>query len=205
MDYKEILGFAGILLGIFALLAKGKTQRRVFYFLAITCLLVYSIIKPIYPFTILMIIAMGYYFYSIYKAKQSKVSINLLEVEYDNNYITEFIKNYKKDIYNFFPFYKPEKSHRCFLLMRDMNLAGIFIADIKDDVMTIEVDYTKPIYRDREIGNYIYKQNPGNFKKLGVSKLRAKSYHKGHSRFLLQMGFEQTYIDNQMYFVKNLD
>ncbi|MDD3859339.1 MAG: hypothetical protein PHW83_04015 [Bacteroidales bacterium] len=205
MDYKEILGFAGIFLGMIALIAKGKLQRRILFFLAIISLLVYSLIKPIYPFTILMIIALGYYFFSIYKAKQSKVSINLLEVEFDNNYIIEFIKNYKKDIYNYFPFYKPEQSHRCFLLMRDMNLAGIFIADIKDDIMTIEVDYTKPIYRDKEIGNYIYKQNPGNFKKLGVNQLRAKSYHKGHSKFLIQMGFEQTYIDNQMYFVKNLD
>lgn len=205
MDYTDILGFFGIVLGLIALIANGKLQRRILYFAAITSLLVYSLIKPIYPFSVLMIISLGYYFYSIYKARKSKVSINLLEVEPDNNYIVEFIKNYKKDIYNYFPFYKPEKSHRCFLLMRDMNLAGVFIADINDDVMTIEVDYTKPIYRDKEIGNYIYKQNPGYFKKLGVNKLRAKSYHKGHSKFLLQMGFEQTYIDNQKYFIKNLD
>jgi len=205
MEEKEILGFVGISLGLVALLAKGKLQRWILFLTAILCLLVYSIIKPIYPFTLMMIIAMGYFFFAVYKARKSKVSISLLEVESDNNYIVEFIKYYKKDIYNYFPFFKPDKSQRCFLLMRDMNLAGVFIGEIKDDVMTIEVDYTKPIYRDREIGNYIYKQNPGYFKKLGVNKLRAKSYHKGHSRFLVQMGFEQIYIDNQMYFVKNLD
>ncbi|HOZ30313.1 MAG TPA: hypothetical protein PLL66_05300 [Bacteroidales bacterium] len=205
MDEREILGFLGILLGLIAFIAKGKLQRRILFFIAIACLLIYSILRPIYPFTILMLIAMGYFFFSIYKAKKSKVSISLLEVESDNNYIVEFIKNYKKDIYNYFPFFKPEKSQRCFLLMRDMNLAGVFIAEIKDNIMTIEVDYTKPIYRDKEIGHYIYKQNPGYFKKMGVNTLRAKSYHKGHSRFLIQMGFEQTYIDNQMYFVKNLD
>jgi hypothetical protein len=205
METVDILGFAAVLVGLTGFLAYGKYQRRVLFIVAILSLLVYSLIRPIYPITALMVIVLGYYFFSIYKANKSKSSIKLLEVEFDNNYIVEFIQNYKRDIYNYFPFYEAQKSQRCFLLMRDMNLAGILIADIHDEVMKIEVDYTKPMYRDAEIGNYIYKQNPGYFKKLGVNKLIAKSYHKGHSRFLQKMGFQQTYLDNQLYFVKNLD
>ena len=108
---------------------------------AILGFIVYSIIRPIYPVAVLMFIVLGYYFYGIYKASKSKSSIKLLEVEFDNNYIVEFIKNYKRDIYNYFPFYEPHKSHKCFLLMRDMNLAGILITSINGDIMTIEVDY----------------------------------------------------------------
>ncbi len=100
-----------------------------------------------------MVAALIYYFYNIYKVTRSKMSIKLLEVEFDNSYIQEFIKNYKRDIYNYFPFYEPHKSHRCFLLMRDMNLAGILITSINGDIMTSEVDYTNPIYRATEIGN----------------------------------------------------
>lgn len=205
MEYWDIIGFAGVLTGIAGYFANGKMQRRVLLLCAILSLLIYSIIRPIYPFAIIMIVALIYYFYNIHKVSKSKMSIKLLEVELDNNYIQEFITNYKRDIYNYFPFYEPDKSHRCFLVMRDLNLAGILIASINKDIMTIEVDYTKKMYRDREIGSYIYKQNPGYFKKLGVNKLLAKSFHKGHSKFLQKMGFEQSYFDNQLYFVKNLD
>lgn len=205
MEYWDILGFAAVLVGLTGFFAFGKIQRRILFLVAILGFIVYSIIRPIYPVAALMVIVLGYYFYGLYKASKSKSSIKLLEVEFDNNYIVEFIKNYKRDIYNYFPFYEPHKSHKCFLLMRDMNLAGILITSINGDIMTVEVDYTKPMYRDTEIGSYIYKQNPGYFKKLGVNKLIAKSFHKGHSRFLRKMGFEQTYFDNQLFFVKNLD
>jgi len=205
MEYLDILGFAGIVVGLAGFFARVKFQRWVLFLISILSLLTYSILKPIYPFTALMIFVLVYYFYNVSKTYKSKASIKLLEVEFDNNYIVEFIKNYKRDIYNYFPFYEPSPTHKCFLVMRDMNLAGVMIASISDNVMTIEVDYTKPIYRDTEIGKYIYKQNPGYFKKLGVSKLIAKSFHKGHSKFLLKMGFEQTYFDNQMFFVKNID
>jgi len=205
MEQIDIIGFVGVATSVLGFLAYGKIQGRVVILISILLLLTYSLIKPIYPFAILMAVALIFYIYKVLKFKKSKASIKLLEVEYDNNYIVEFIKNYKRDIYNYFPFYEPHKSHKCFLFMRDMNLAGILIGSITGDMLTIEVDYTKPIYRDKEIGSYIFKQNPGHFTKMGIKKLVAKSFHKGHSKFLKKMGFEQTFIDDQLFFVKKLD
>lgn len=205
MENIDIIGFAGVATGLLGFFAYGKTQRRIIVFLAIGLLLAYSLIRPIYPMTALMVFVLIFYIIQIVKLQKSKASIKLLEVEHDNNYVVEFVKNYKRDIYNYFPFYEPHKSHKCFLVMRDMNLAGILIGSITGDILTIEVDYTKPIYRDKEIGSYIFRQNPGYFKKMGIQKIVAKSFHKGHSKFLKKMGFEQTFIDNQLFFVKNLD
>lgn len=205
MERIDIIGFVGVATGMLSFLAYGKIQRRIIIMLTIGILFTYSLLKPIYPFAVLMILVFGFYIIQIVKLQKSKASIVLLEVEYDNNYIVEFVKNYKKDIYNYFPFYEPHKSHKCFLVMRDMNLAGILIGSITENVLTIEVDYTKPIYRDKEIGNYIFKKNPGYFKKIGIKKIVAKSFHNGHSKFLKKMGFEQTFIDNQLFFVKSLD
>ena len=205
MEKIDLIGFAGIIIGFIGFVAFGKKQRQFLFIIAVLVLLCYSLIKPIFPFAFLMIVALGYLIFELIKFAKSKSSIKLLEVEYDNNYIVEFVKNYKRDIYNYFPFYQAHESHKCFLVMRDMNLAGILIVSINKEILTIEVDYTKPSYRDTEIGNYIYKHNPGYFKKMGISKLIAKSFHKGHSRFLKKMGFEQVYFDNQLAFVKNLD
>ncbi|HOK38600.1 MAG TPA: hypothetical protein PLC87_08030, partial [Bacteroidales bacterium] len=69
----------------------------------------------------------------------------------------------------------------------------------------IEVDYLKPGFRDYEIGEYMFKINPGYFKKLGVDRLITKSYHKNHTKYLKKMGFEETLIDGQMFFVKHID
>ncbi len=205
MGHIDIIGFIGVAASLLGFIATGKIQRRLIITLAIALLLTYSLLKPIYPFAVLMIMVLAFYIFQLIKLQKSKASIVLLEVEYDNNYIIEFIKNYKRDIYNYFPFYEPQKSHKCFLVMRDMNLAGILVGSIAENVLTIEVDYTKPMYRDKEIGNYIFKQNPGYFKKMGIKKIVAKSFHKGHSKFLIKMGFEQKNIDNQLFFVKDLD
>ncbi len=205
MEKIDILGFIGVAIGLVGFFAYGEIQRRIMFLVSILSLMTYSFIKPIYPFSFLMISALIYYIYQLFVAKKSKASIKLLEVAYDNNYIVEFTQNYKRDIYNYFPFYEPHESHKCFLVMRDMNLAGIMIVSVTQDVLTIVVDYTKPIYRDKEIGDYIYKQNPGYFKKMGIKKLIAKSFHRGHNKFLKRMGFVEENIDNQVFFVKNID
>ena len=205
MEKLDIIGFAGVVVGMLGFITYNLMQRRVLLLVSILSLLAYSLLKPIYPFSFLLISVLAYYVYFYVKAHKSKSSIKLFEVEYDSTYIVEFISNYKRDIYNYFPFYEPHESHKCFLIMRDLNLAGILIVSITKETMTIEVDYTKPKYRDKEIGVYIYKKNPGYFKNLGVNKLVAKSFHKGHSKFLKKMGFVYKSVDSQMFFVKNLD
>ncbi len=205
MNWIDIIGYVGVASLLLFLLPLDKQNKLLVIAASLLILLVYSILKPIYPVGILIIVLIIILIIETRKTLKSKSTIKLVEVEYDNTYITEFIKNYKKDIYSFFPFFVPHRSHKCFLVMRDMNLAGIFVANITGDILTIEVDYIKPMYRDNYIGNYIFNQNPGFFKKMGINKLVGKSFHSGHSKFLKKMGFVQTYVDDQLFYVKNID
>lgn len=205
MEIVDILGYVAIAILLLSLLSFGRMKKLLIIILAFCIILAYSILKPIYPIGILSIIVIIYCTNELKKAIKKKSTIKLVEVEYNNNYIVDFIKNYKRDIYNYFPFYIPHESHKCFLVMRDMNLAGIFIGNLNEGILTIEIDYIKPIYRDNYIGQYLFTQNTGFFKKMGVKKLIGKSFHKGHSKYLKKMGFTKTYIDDQMFFVKNIE
>lgn len=205
MKHIEILlifSALGIVIGI---ISKRNLLKRHLLYLSFALLLAYAILKPNFTLAIIAILGICIITFYILKVFKKKISIKMLEVEYDNNYIQEFINNYKKDIYSYFPFYQTKDEQRCFLTFLNTDLAGIFIAKkVKKDLI-IEVDYVKPSYRNKTIGNYFYKQNTGYFKKLGVNRLITKSYHKGHSKFLKKMGFEQHFINNEMFFIKNLD
>lgn len=205
MDYLEIIGYLGVAIALLSFLSINKVNKLKIVILAMFLILVYSILKPIFPVTALSIIIIIIVVIELKKSYKKKSTVKLVEVEHDNTYIIEFINNYKKDIYNFFPFYIPHESHKCFLIMRDMNLAGVLIGNLNGGIFTIEVDYIKPIYRDNYIGKYLFIQNTGFFKKMGVKKLIGKSFHNGHSKFLKKMGFTKTYIDDQMFYVKNIE
>lgn len=205
MEYIDILIIVASLILIIGLISNRKILKRHLIFISLSCVIAYSFLRPFCPLGVVGGLGTIAYLVFITIKSKKKVSIKLLEVEFDNAYIQEFINNYKKDIYSFFPFYQAEKGQRSFLMMLNADLAGILIAYVKGKEMFIEVDYAKPTYRNKIIGKYIYKQNTGYFKKLGVNKLLTKSYHKGHSKYLQKMGFEQINLDNQLFFVKNLD
>ncbi len=205
MEQIDLIGYFGLVILLLSFLSSNRVKKLIIILLGILMLLTYSILKPIYPIGIIFFVLVVYVIIQIKKSFTSKPSIKLVGVEPDNSYVKEFINNYKRDIYNYFPFYSPHDGHKHFLVMRDMNLAGIFIGNITDDIFTIEVDYIKSIYRDNLIGNYIFKQNPGFFKKLGIKQLIGKSFHNRHSKYLKKMGFTKTYIDDQLFYVKKIE
>lgn len=205
MNLYDLIGFLGIILGIVGVFAVGKTKKLVLFLISTAIILVYTFIHPSYPFIFLFLLLEGYFIYEIIKLRKSRSTIKLIEVAPENSYIQEFIDNYKRDIYNIFPFYNYSPDHKCFLIMREMNLVGILIGKLENDVFEIEIDYMKPLQRDLEVGNYIYKINPGYFKKMGVKTLKTKPFHKGHIKYLKKMGFNETIIDGQMYYIKKID
>lgn len=205
MDYYDIVGFLGIILGFIGIFAVGRKQKLVFFIISSAIVLIYTLIKPSYPFIFLFLVLEAYFIYEAVKIRKKKSLIKLIEVESNNTYIQEFIDNYKKDIFNFFPFYNYSPIQKRYLIFRDMDLIGLLIGELKGDDFYIEIDYLKPSHRDLEVGNYIYKINPGYFIKIGAKRLLTKCYHKGHCKYLRKMGFNEITIDGQLFYEKKID
>jgi len=132
-----------------------------------------------------------YYLVRIY----SKPNLfDIMEVRGDNKYLLKFLDFHKNEIEKFFPGfkYKPEMNTVSFFVLRNLAVAGIFLAHRKDgDVLEVGLDYVVPEYRDYKNGKFVYSRLKGYFVKQGFKKIEAKSISASHINYLKKLGFEE--------------
>jgi hypothetical protein len=205
MEKIDILVIIGLVAGIIGVVSLSRLPRYIFSILFIACMTIYSVAKPFYPLTAIMFVISILFIYIILKANVKRFSLKLEEADPNDERVKKFMNACKKDIYNFFPFYKFSENQRFFLVVMGDIAIGIFVYTISGDTLKVEVDYTKHIYRDLGTGNYIYNKNPGYFKKFGVNKVLSQSFNRTYSRSLKKLGFKIENINGQQFYVKNLD
>ena len=75
--------------------------------------------------------------------------------------------------------------------------AGIFLGKKEaDGVLSVNVDYTTPVYRDCSVGRFLYSR----LKEEGFKKLIYTEVHETHKSYIEKMGFRE---ENGVY-VKEL-
>jgi len=143
------------------------------------------------------IVAVDVFF--LFRIYAKKELFQTLEIRPNNNYLLAILDFYKKDIEVFFPgfTYRPELNTVSFLILRNMKVAGVFLAH-RSEVGDLEVglDFVTPEYRDYKTGKYIYLNLVSYFKELGFNTIHAKSNSNYHSKYLKKMGFTSTSKDN---------
>jgi hypothetical protein len=142
-----------------------------------------------------------FYLYRIYSKKEL---FSTLEVRGDNKYLLKFLDFHNNEIQKFFPgfLYNPEKNTISFFVLRNMNVAGIFLAHREDGhTLKVGLDYVVPQYRDYKNGHFIYHRLRDRFLKDGFEKVVVRSNIRRHSKYLKKLGFSETGGD---LFVKKL-
>lgn len=132
-----------------------------------------------------------YYLYQIYSKKEI---FEILEVRADNKYLLRFLQFHDKEIQKFFPgfVYKPEMNTISFFILRDMAVAGIFLAHReKDHCLSVGLDYVIPAYRDFKNGKFIYLRLRKRFIADGFTKVISESNSKQYAMYLRKLGFSQ--------------
>ncbi|GAB4450000.1 MAG: hypothetical protein Fur0028_05320 [Bacteroidales bacterium] len=133
-----------------------------------------------------------YYLYSIYARKDV---FETLEVRNDNRYLIRFLEFYNDDIQKYFPgfTYKPEMNTYSFLILRNMSVAGVFLAHAAEEhVLCVGLDYVTPQYRDFKNGRYIYKRLANRFVGLGYKKVISPAWSKDYELYLKKLGFKKS-------------
>ena len=142
-----------------------------------------------------------YYLYKIY----SKPNLfDILKIRGDNKYLLKFLDFHKKEIKQFFPEfeYKPEMNTISFFVLRNMAVAGIFLAHRKDEnTLSVGLDYVVPEYRDYKNGKFLYFSLKDNFIKAGYKYIEAINTSPKHIKYLKRLGFKQ----NGNRLIKNLE
>ncbi len=131
-----------------------------------------------------------YYLYKIYTKENL---FDTLAIRGDNKYLLKFLDFHREEIQRFFPNfdYKPEMNTVSFFVLRNMTVAGLFLAHREDNnVLKVGLDYVIPEYRDYKNGNYVYHTLSDDFKKEGFKKVVAENTCKKHNKYLEKLGFE---------------
>ncbi len=142
-----------------------------------------------------------FYLIRIYTKKEL---FETLEVRGDNKYLQEFIRFHQKEINKFFPGfeYKPEMNTVSFFILRNMNVAGIFLAHRENDVvLKVGLDYVIPEYRDYKNGKFIYQRLRPDFVNHGFKTVVAPASNPRYAGYLKKLGFKK---DSSGNYVKNL-
>ena len=130
-----------------------------------------------------------YYLNSIYSKKEV---FEILELRPENRYLIRFLEFHKKDIEKFFPgfAYKPEMNTVSFFVLRNMAVAGVFLAHREENhCLSVGLDFVLPEYRDFKNGKYIYLRLRDRFINDGFTKVIAEGNSEKYSQYLSKLGF----------------
>ena len=142
-----------------------------------------------------------YYLLKIYTKSHL---FDTLEIRGDNKYLLKFLTYHNDEIQKFFPgfVYKPEMNTVSFFVLRNMAVAGIFLAHRENDnVLKVGLDYVIPEYRDYKNGKYVYHRLKENFIKEGYKEVVSDGGTTKHIKYLIRFGFRE---NNEGLFVKQL-
>ncbi len=133
----------------------------------------------------------AYYLYQFYAKEEV---FDVIEAKPDGNYLVRFISFYKEDILKYFPGFEycPDDSDVNFFVLRNMSIAGLFLAKRLDNgVLKVELDYAIPEMRDFKSGRFVYNNLKPRFVELGFRKLVAEKSSVKHNQYLNRLGFKE--------------
>ena len=132
-----------------------------------------------------------YYLLKIY----SKTNLfDTLEVRGDNKYLLKFLEFHHDEIQKYFPgfVYKPEMNTISFFVLRNMAVAGVFLAHRENgDILRVGLDYVIPEYRDHKNAKYVYHHLKDHFIGEGFRKIITHGGTPKHVKYLKRLEFRK--------------
>lgn len=132
--------------------------------------------------------------YFLFQIFSTKEVFEILEVRPSNLYLGRYLQFHENEIQRFFPGfeYNPDLNDLSFFVLRDMQVAGLFLAHREgDNVLRVGLDYVGPKYRDFKNGRYIYTRLRKYFSEHGITKVLANAGSEKYLTYLKKLGFEE--------------
>lgn len=194
MDTLQIIGYVASVIIAVSMTLNSIVKFRWINMTGAALFTIYGILIEAYPVAILngfIVLTDMFYLVRIYTKKEL---FTTLEVRGSNKYLLSFLDFYDKDIQKFFPGfkYKPDLNTVSFFVLRNMNVAGIFLAH-KIDKTTLKVglDFVVPQYRDYKNAKFLYNRLKNRFLDDGIEKIIVFPQSANHIKYLRKIGFEK--------------
>jgi len=203
----EWIGYLASFIILVSLLMRSIKRLRIVNLIGAAIFTFYGYQIGSFP---VMIMNLGIVFINIYYIKQifaSEDYFRVLSVDQDSDYVQALINFYRKDIENFMTVDdKPLADSKFrFLILRNMNPAGVFIARPYDGkTLEITLDYAIPQFQDFKTTKHVYDKEQQRFKEAGYTRFIAFSTSQTHHKYLRRMGFEPTDTETGTAFIKTI-
>ncbi len=194
MDTLQIIGYTASVIIAVSMTLNSIVKFRWVNLAGAATFTAYGILIKAYPVAFLngfIVLTDMFYLFRIYSKKEL---FTTLEVRGSNKYLLSFLEFYDKDIQKFFPGfkYKADLNTISFFVLRNMNVAGIFLAHkINGNTLKVGLDFVVPQYRDYKNAKFIYKRLKNRFKEEGIEKVLVFPQSANHIKYLKKIGFEK--------------
>lgn len=197
----EWIGYIASALVLISLSLSSILRLRIFNLFGAAVFSFYGFLIGSLPVGIMNLIIVFANLYYLQKLYFQKDKFEIIETESNQEYIQKFLIHFKKDIQKYFPGFKPpcNDDKIVLMVMRNMNLAGLFIAQEKGERLEVELDYVTPQYRDYKNGAFIFAHFRKALEVKEYKTIEAKSSVPQQIKYLKKMGFEQDISANNSH------
>lgn len=194
MNYLEWIGYISSVMIAVSLTMKSMVKLRWLNFIGALLFAIYGFAIHSMPVALVnsfITIIDIYYLYQMYTTKDY---FKLMVTTRNDDYLTEFLKFYDDMIHQHFPDFKNRKKDNTLsvLIMRNMNIAGVFTGHIENATLYIDLDFAIPQYQDFKTGHFLYIKNQTVFTEKGISQIQVKPATKSLCQYYTKMGFTET-------------
>jgi len=192
----QIIGYIASAIIALSMTMNSIVKFRWINLIGATTMSTYGFVFGAFPVGILNAFILSVDIYYLVKIYSKKESFEILEIKPENRYLIRFLEFNNEDIQKHFPgfSYKPVMNTLSFFIMRDMLVAGVFLAHKEGNVLKVGLDYVIPKYRDFKNGKYIYFRLRNRFIQSGFDKVVTEAKSKTYSLYLKKQGFMETSI-----------
>ncbi len=188
----EGIGYLGSLLVVVSMLMTSVKKLRIVNTTGSFIFTVYALIIHSYPTALMNACLIIINIYQLIKLGRRDRNYRLIRGFTDSGAIPYLLEYYAEDINKFFPDVRPEGLKQCdtaYLITYETTPAGLFLGNMTGEgEMNIWLDYATPAYRDSSVGDFLYKQLPGE----GIRRIVFSGRSEGHEGYMRKMGFVST-------------
>lgn len=189
----EMVGYVASTLILLSVTRTSILKLRLIGLAGSLVFVVYASLIGAYPIVVVNTVIAGVHFYFLYQLRSRRQEyFRILRVDPDSKYLLDFLKFYSGEIDKFQPDfeYRPggDEQVRAFVL-RDMVPAGLFIGSIEGEVLTIDLDFVIPQYRDLRVAEFLFSASTRLTTGARLSGLRSLPGTPEHVAYLERIGF----------------
>ncbi len=193
INWLEWFGYVASVVVAVSLMMSSIVKLRWYNLVGAAAFSVYGFLINAYPVGVLngfIALADVYYLIKIYATRER---LQLVRLAADSDYLRCFFDEYRTELTRLFPRFdfQAGQDRVGFYVLRNLVPAGLFLGtSCAEGVLEVDVDFVVPAYRDFKPGAFLFQENQDLFRRMGYTRIVARSTETHHDAYLRRVGFQ---------------